>query len=214
LPPNVQAVEVALLAKGRFIAHAVLPDGQFLVFDTTGRVLEKLGPPPPEIEGVPASVRAQAYRGAFTLRGDGSRIALALRHGGEAKIFDSLGRLLRVVETPFTFPPNFGVKDTRAGPWLRLGADTRMGYLALASSADYVFALFSGRTIGGFPQREYYGDYVHVFTWDGKLHAVLRLQVEALYIAVDEGGTALYASSHDPQPAVYEYPLALPLPKR
>ncbi|GIW52787.1 MAG: hypothetical protein KatS3mg081_2142 [Gemmatimonadales bacterium] len=205
LTPKVQVLQVASLGSGRFIAHALLPDGQFLVFDTTGRVLEKLGPPPPEIEGVPAVVRAQAYRGAFTLKPDASRMALALRHGGQATIFDSSGQPVQVVQTPFRFSPKFGVKDTRAGPWLTLGADTRMGYLAIASSTNFLFALFSGRTIAGFPRREYYGDYVHVFTWDGKLHAVLKLQAEAVDIAVDETGTVLYASATDPEPSVYEY---------
>jgi hypothetical protein len=90
----------------------------------------------------------------------------------------------------------------------------RFGFIDIVATNDRIFALFSGRTRNEAPGRASYGQFVHVYDWEGRLSAVYRLGSEALSIAVSTDGRRLFAVQHDPLPAVVAYALpAEPQPR-
>ena len=196
------------LSDSTFLAAAMFEDARLLVFDTAGRSIRRLGEPPPGPGEIPAIVRAQAYQGRMAVNRAREVAAVAARHAGSLELYDFRGVSVGEADVPISFSPVYTASRRQNRPWLSLTDDTRIGYVSIASTDDRIYALFTGRTLGGFGGTEaVYGQHVHVFDWSGELHAVLQLPREAIEIAVDEQSLTLYTASHDPSPAIVAYSL-------
>ena len=89
-------------------------------------------------------------------------------------------------------------------------AESRFGYVDATASADFVFALFSGRTMSGYAGHPNFGRFVHVFDWQGNFKTALQLEHDAVAIATDETGQTLYVLQHEPRPSIVRYSCDLP----
>ncbi|MFQ5679950.1 MAG: BF3164 family lipoprotein [Gemmatimonadota bacterium] len=195
------------LAGGHLLALGFYPDGRLAEFDARGTLLRSVGPLPPNPSGVPPSVLQQAYLGRMKARPDRSLLAVGARYAGEIEIYRADGTLLHRVSGPSPVEPRFAVQETSHGPAMASGDDLRFAYLDVAATRERIYALFSGRTRGGFPGEANYGEYVHVFDWEGRFLEAFRLDADAIAIAADESEGRLYAVRHLPTPAVVEYRL-------
>lgn len=193
----------------RILAPGFFLDGRLAEFDAAGHQIRFAGPLPPNTWEVPANVLQHAYQGRMKPRPDRTLLVLGTRHAGAIEIYRADGSLLRRSAGPFEFEPRFGVVQTEAGPALTSGGDLRFGYIDVATTEERIYALFSGRMRAGFPGRANYGEYVHVFDWEGDFLEALRLDAEAFTLTVDEENRALYAVRHLPAPAVLSYSLPL-----
>lgn len=191
----------------QLIAVGLLDSARLAVFDSAGGLRDEVGQLPPNPEAIPVPVLLHAYQATLALRPSGDRIVLADRHAGELEIFDTAGTLERRVAGPVPFGPVYTVRPGQDGPVFASNEDLRFGYTSVAASDARVYALFSGRTRRAYPGEANYGEYVHVFDWNGRFLRSLRLDAPVFAIAVDPADSALYAVAHDPGPMVISYPL-------
>lgn len=196
------------LQGGRLLALGFFPDGRLAEFDGAGSLLRTVGSLPPNPERIPPSVLQQVYQGRMKARPDRQLLAIGTRYAGFIEIYGADGTLARRVSGPLSVGLRFQVQETAHGPVMASGEDLRFGYIDVAATQDRIYALFSGRTRAGFPGRANYGEYVHVFNWEGEFLEALHLDADVLAITVDEQEGALYAVRHLPVPAVlrYEWP--------
>ena len=89
------------------------------------------------------------------------------------------------------------------------GPGLRFGYMSGVATDRFLLALFSGHTRGGGTPAPQSGEYLHVFDWDGDLHAVLRLDASVASIVLSADGETLYAAVSDSIPSIRSYPLPL-----
>ena len=196
------------MARGtRMLATGLFAEGRLAEFDSAGTTTAYRGALPISRQPAPPSVLQHAYRGMLKARPDRSLLVLAARHAGSIEIYDPSGRLITRASGPFTFDPIFEVDQGAGGPGLVSGEEMRLGYVDVATTPDRIYALFSGRTREGYPDRATYGEYVHVFDWQGTYLAALRLDSEVAAIAADRERNRLVAVRHLPEPAVLSYPL-------
>ncbi|HEV2146185.1 MAG TPA: BF3164 family lipoprotein [Longimicrobiaceae bacterium] len=183
-------------------------DGRLARFDTDGLPLGTVGDLPPGGDRVPPTVRQEAYLATPATNGARTLIALGMEYADLIDVLRPDGSLVRRIRGPFGFDPRFTVARGAHGPIMSSGDDMRMGYVHTAATDEYVYALFSGRTREGYGEDSAFGEYVHVYDWDGHLVRVLHLDAALLTIAVDPENATLYGVRHDPKPAVVAYPLA------
>lgn len=191
----------------RLLALGYFTEGRFAAFDRDGGMRQAVGALPESDREVPPTVLQHAWQGRMEPRPDGGRLAVGSRHAGRLEIFAADGRLVRRAEVPFEFLPRYRVAGTNGEPRLGTGEDLRFGYLDVSVTGERIFALFSGRLRGAFAERAPFGDHVHVFDWEGRFLEALRLDADALAIAVDPDGGTLYAVGHHPAPAARRYAL-------
>ena len=205
----VPITDIVMVDADRFMALGFFPQGRLAQLDRDGRLIRTSGPLPEARDDVPPNVLQHAYQGRMKPSPDRSRLVIGNRHAGIIEVFTADGQLERRIEGPEPFRPRFEVAKAADGerPVMVSGDDLRFGYVDVAVTDDRIYALFSGRTRGGYPGRANFGEYVHVFDWSGHLEAVLELDCEAIAIAVDPDGDRLYAVRHLPAPAVIEYTL-------
>lgn len=181
--------------------------GRLARFSPSGEFLAYVGALPPGAEETPITVRQHAYVGTAVKNDARARLAIATRHSDQLEILRPNGTLVTSARGPFAFAPRFTVE--RRGENLAMSTDEslRFGYVHAAASDDRIYALFSGRTREGFGSRAPFGQYIHVFDWDGKLREVLRVDTDLLALGISDDGRTLYAIRHDPTPALLAYSL-------
>jgi hypothetical protein len=137
------------------------------------------------------------------------KVALATRYAGHIFIYDANGDFIASGKSPFTFEPHIDTHPlTHKKDFVNGSPNVRQGYLTCTANAHHIFALFSGRLQRPeIRKRASYGHYVHVYDWDGDLVTILKLDVDALGIAVDETGKRLYSVQDDPNSPVRVFDL-------
>jgi len=146
-------------------------------------------------------------RTTLALSPERNRIALGFHLSSRIHFYDSSGRLLKSLGGPRPVTPRYRVlwdprnKVKRVVP----APETRFGYLDMAASDDFVFALFSGRSQRQYEDRAAMANEVHVFSWDGDLVAILTLTQEINRLTVDRSDGTLFGSREMPFPAVVQF---------
>jgi hypothetical protein len=189
------------------IATGFFGDGRVGVFNRNGSAERWIGAVPTSVRDLPARVRQHAYQSTPSIHPDRSKLAIATRHAGDVEIYDVLSGSGLSVEAPFSFEPVYEVEYGAGRPRMERGDDSRFGYVDLTSTETAIYGLFSGRTRGGYRSRASFGEFVHIFTWDGRFIEALQLEEAVVGIAVDANNSILYAIRHDPEPAVLAYPI-------
>ncbi len=198
---------VAWLTASSLIGLGFYESGRLSMLSDHGVLQEFWGPLPPNPDHVPSAVLQHAYQSSMAVRPNTDEIAVVTRHASNLEIYDRLGHLTVRTNGPFAFTPTFGVAKGVSGAVMSSGDSLRFGYIAIAVTKKNIYALFSGRTRLMYPGEANLGEYVHVFAWDGAFEAAYHLDQPAIAIAVDTGGTTLYAASYVPRPVITRYAL-------
>jgi hypothetical protein len=189
------------------VSAGFFPSGRLGFFDTTGRLLRVAGPTPKGGANIPAAVVQHAYQSTLAINSSRTRFALATRYADQIELFSADGTLIRSAERPFGFDPKYTVVSTGSGPIPDLSR-ARFGYVDVVADDQHIFALFSGKLSRRYHGRENYGNYIHIFDWEGNLLTVARLDQEALKISMLPHSDLLYAVGGPPDPQIRSYSVA------
>ena len=192
--------------RDELVGPGAFDGGRLGFFDTNGRLVETRGPIPRVDQNLPPIARQHMFQSRAVSHPEHNLFAVASRYATSLEIFGADGSLVALGQAPIEITPDAASVTQQYG--FTPGEQTKFGYVDVAASRDFIFALFSGRTLAGFEDRSNYGREVHVFDWDGALRGVIRLEIDAIGLAVDEDSNSLYASEHDPVPTIAEYILA------
>lgn len=173
------------LGENRFVINGYFDDHVLRYYDVAddGRVLELertagVG----VIEDEPPEVLRFLNMNHLAVRPDGTRVAVAYVAANRLQIYDDAGSLLVETGGPQEIQPTY--LDRTPFP---LTINGPAGYVQVAASDKHVYALFSGR--GG--EWSGYSDTVHVFSWDGELVEILKLEKRIVFMSVTADGGQL-----------------------
>lgn len=182
--------------------------GRIGYLDGEGRLVRMLGQLPSDArEDVPPAVHQHAFQSKMKPNPSRTRLAVVTRHADILEIYTPSGQRVAQNARPFGFDPVYEVGERAGKPVMATGEDLRFGYVDVTTTDDRIYALFSGRTRAAHPGAANYGEYVHVYDWQGRLLDVHQLDAPAIALAVDEADRTLYSIRHDPFPAIVAYTL-------
>lgn len=200
-------ISLEQLSDSAFVATGVFPDSRFCLINTSGNAAAWLGKYPIENQAeVPFHVTGMAFQSAMTKQQGSNRVAVATRYGGILQVFDFdwQNKSIKEIGGITLFSPELSTKDMNGTPNFRPNQTTKWGYLSVASTEKYIYALYSGRY-----QREgesfHSGNEVHVFDWDGKPLCLIHLDRNAQYLAATPQGFFALCDNADEGYDVVEY---------
>lgn len=155
-------------------------------------------------ENLPLQFRHHGYQNNIKARLDGSQIVIAYRHADRLDIHDFEQDETITLRWIDEFEPEFSTAGGRASPFLQESA--RYGYVDVATSSAYIFALYSGARNGDVADADF-GRFVHVYTWEGELVSVYELDHPAISLEVSPASDALFTLVHYPGVAIMKYVL-------
>ncbi len=75
--------------------------------------------------------------------------------------------------------------------------DNKSGFLSVATTSQYIYLLYGGRSYREYSRYSFCGERVYVLDWDGELIREIALDRDAKLISVDENDAMLYALMDD-----------------
>jgi len=199
-------LEIHAISDRQFLANSHDSSGTAgTILDSTFAPIATFGTKVDSTEDIPSSEYRGAYQASMCVSPSRNMFALAFMSSGRIEMYDLKSRMFHARgQAPFYFPPNIDVHPLTGrrvfnGP----SPNRRTAYVSCAASNRHVFALFAGKLkkYHKYPSSSQ-TDEVHQFDWAGKLVGVIRLDHEAMLIAVDEESTRLYTTTLDPAPSV------------
>lgn len=182
--------------------------GRLAYFAASGQMLRVVGDPPPGDANVPLPVRQHAYQSTARPNPARTLVAVATRHADRLDIYRPDGTRVASAPRPAEFEPVYQVAQAGGSPTMASGDDLRFGYIDLATTEKYIYALYSGLRRADAPGRANFGRVVRVFDWNAKLVRTLELDQPVLHIAAHPADRRLYAVRIDPAPALVAFNLA------
>ncbi len=192
------------------ISSGLYESGRLGLYAPNGEFIRTLGSIPEGEPDIPVSVLQYAYEAILKTNSTGTRIVAASLNTDRIEIFDT-SKMLHLVRGPGFHEPLFSVAGPAfegGGPRTIIESETTQGYVSVAVTDQFIFALYSGRTRGWIRSQAYYsppGRIAVVFTWTGTPVGVLELQDGAVQIGVARDGEYLYAIYRRPIPMVLRY---------
>lgn len=200
------AADGSVVASGFFLGRRFLrvaPGGKALPF----------GPFPLGDRNLPERARQQAYLTTLSTHPDRTKFAAATFYADRIDVFSQQGVKLASARRPSPFEPSFTVQRGPNGPAMVPHRNRhRFAYVALATTASAILALYSGRSFADAEESAFHAAVVHQIGWDGRYQRAFALDRDAYAIAVDQTGSTLYALVLRPFPAIVTYPIPRQLP--
>ena len=182
--------------------------GRLGIYTPAGEFVRTIGPDPPGEIATPIIVRQHVYEAVLKTNSEGTKIVVASLNTDRIEFFDS-SKMLHLVRGPGFHEPVFStLSDNQGNPRMTIENETIQGYVSVAVTDQFVFALYSGRTRGWVRGQRYFSPpakMVVVFDWSGYPMGVLGLRDGAVEIGVSSDGRTLYAIYRRPLPIVLRY---------
>lgn len=203
-------ISLVELPDSYYVASGVFQEGRLCLLDKNGTVCAYAGhyPISTDLVDVPFHVLGVAYQSLMCAQPMAKRTALVTRYGGILQIYewDLLKKTAEEVCCINEFSPQLTTQDMNGTPNFRPDRETRWGYLAVAGTDKYIFALYSGQLqVEG--KTFYLGDEIHVFDWDGNFCYLLHLDCQASSLAVKGNKLFVLAEYENAGNDVVEYDL-------
>lgn len=192
------------LASGYYNSH------KFFLLSKDGDVLNRVGEWPYRDEAekkVSGVMKSQAYVGDFTVSPSGKNVAYACLASDILSFYTysdielSLNKEIvgEYVDYNYRHDSNHFSGTSRKTP---------LGYLSITSNNDFVYLLYSGRSIAEYDLKAFRGNSIHVYTWEGEKVAELKSESDMNRICISPDAKKLYAIALVPDYRLVE--IALP----
>lgn len=182
--------------------------GRLGIYTPTGEFVRTIGPDPPGEISDPIAVRQHVYEAVLKTNSEGTKIVVASQNTDRIEFFDS-SKMFHLVRGPGFHEPVFSTTiDSQGNLRMKIEDETIQGYVSVAVTDQFVFALYSGRARGWIRTQRYFSPpakTVVVFDWSGYPVGVLGLKDGAMDIGVSSDGRFLYAIYRRPIPMVLRY---------
>lgn len=201
-----------LIGKDIFIGESRSPKGRMVFLNKKGEVLG-FHLEYPKKEKIKINVNdfehAKLYASAVTISPDLTKVGLATYLGSLLDLaVIKEDKLVRSFSYNEFYPSKF-FEVAMAGKTVAAATnETRRGYSDIASSNDYVYALFSGRYL---KDKNYdYGNAIRVSRWDGSKAFELQLDKDIRRLTVGLDNRTIYgiAKNNKGEPEIVRYDIA------
>ena len=135
---------------------------------------------------------------------DGTRVVATIDDGCALAIFSCSDEGMEEIAMLKYYPPKFKPINNPYQP-MTTSKDSKMGFVDVCCSEDYIFALYSGKIFGEDIFSSHYGGHVFVYDWEGNPIKHYKLEKDLFTIEIDESNGILYGIGNDSEGCILEY---------
>jgi hypothetical protein len=185
-------------------------ENRFAVFDLSGEIL-KTTQDYPIYEGVNISDNLLyiAYQNMLEVNSTNNHFASASIYCDNIEFFKFEGNDLILIKRYGFIKPEFVDMSNKDAKMLQPSESNKMGFLDISSDENYIYCLYSGRSINEYKTRSqaFKGEDIFVFDWKGNPITRYKLNEEIVKFTVDSKSKMIYAIAHTPEPVILKYKL-------
>jgi hypothetical protein len=185
------------------LGFSIASENRMVVFDTTGGINGYIGELlPGKAKSTPPAIHNQACKGVVKITPDGKHAIVSAQYTDYLDIYDNTGRLEQRINGPKNILPIYDVVNVSDTPVMAINDEkTKYGYIDVACSNEYIYALFSGNSF----KENYEGNIIHVYDHQGNLFNTYMLDQKISFITIDIEHNKIYGVKLFPQPSIREF---------
>ena len=193
------------IANNRYVATGIYDDCHLMLLDEKGTTLKGFGEWPYQDEQekkVSGQIRASVYQGKLEVSPSGDKLVFAVMSGDIIYFYRVLPdgdlELVSKQENAYAhYDYTSGAHDGTAPEH----------YIDACTTEDYVYTLYSGRSLKEYGLKCFQSNLIHVYDWEGKLVKKLQLDIDVQQIAVTKDNRKIYAIADLPDPVLVVFEL-------
>jgi hypothetical protein len=147
----------------------------------------------PNVELNPVS-KFLLFQGEIMIKPDNSKFVYISTRCDLLKIIDMENDFLKEIVTFNTYLPKFSKESDNNIAILKENIN---GFTSIATTDNYIYALFSGRSAIQNSTNYYFSDYIYVIDWNGNLIKKMILDKDAWKICIDELSNKIYTIHYE-----------------
>ena len=203
-PASFRAIKIA----NYFIRLCVTEEGMFALSNSKGIELglfEKYPPPGENDTEYPAYIRSTSYQGYLAVHPKDSLFAFVPISAPIVQVFRVSENKIRKYSESFLDYAHPTIKKDDRGGLRSAHGDNPLIYLSVVGTRDYIYVLYSGRTLKEYKGNAFYGRDVLVFDWNCNPVKRYVLDVDVSCIEVSPDNTTLWAAAENPDPELVKF---------
>lgn len=182
-------------AYNTFIGIGPYENGLFNVLDSAGNSIRMVGEQPyrdEEERKIPELARAMAYQGEISISPKGDRLVHAIFMTPMISFYKLTPAGVELVKSNVDCYPEYRPELGDNSYASAMSRSNVLGYIKLAVTDKYVYALLSGRSIEKSGLSAFTGDKIRVYDWEGNLVKVLICNTEFNTLCVSSDDSIIY----------------------
>ena len=195
---SVKHIYVKPIVNNRYVATGIYEDCHLMVLDEKGTPLKGFGEWPYQDEQekkVPGKIRANVYQGKLEVSPSGDKLVFAVMSGDMLYFYRVLpnGELELISKQENAYAHYDHTNGAHYGT-------APHHYIDACITEDYVYTLYSGRSLKEHGMSCFQGNLIRVYDWEGKLVKKLQLDIDIKQMAVSKDNRKIYAIADLPDP--------------
>ena len=197
---SIMHIYIKPIANNRYVATGIYDDCHLMLLDEKGTPLKGFGEWPYQDEQekkVPGTTRARVYQGKLEVSPSKDKLVFAVMSGDMLYFYRILpnGELELISKQENAYAHYDHTNGAHYGT-------APQHYIDASTTGDYVYTLYSGRSLKEHELKCFQSNLIHVYDWEGKLVKKLQLDIDIKQIAVTKDNRKIYAIADLPDPVL------------
>lgn len=202
---SIMHIYIKPIANNRYVATGIYDDCHLMLLDEKGTPLKGFGEWPYQDEQerkVPGKIRASVYQGKLEVSPSKDKLVFAVTSGDMLYFYRILpnGELELISKQENAYAHYDHSSGAHYGTALH-------HHLDACTTEDYVYTLYSGRSLKEHGMSCFQGNLIRVYDWDGNLVKKLQLDIDVKQMAVSMDNRKIYAIADFPDPVLVVFDL-------
>lgn len=178
-----------------FIGIGPYEKGLFNILDSLGGDVKMVGEQPyrdDDERKIPELFRSMAYQGNIVISPDGKRLIHAIFMSPIISFYKLSPTSVELVKSYADCYPKYRPESNGKSYASAMSRSNLLGYVNVAVSNKFVYALLSGKSTKEYGLSAFTGDKIRVYDWDGNLIKEMKCNVELSAICVSSDDSKIY----------------------
>ena len=202
---SIMHIYIKPIANNRYVATGIYDDCHLMLLDEKGTPLKGFGEWPYQDEQekkVPGTTRARVYQGKLEVSPSKDKLVFAVTSGDMLYFYRILpnGELELISKQENAYAHYDHSSGAHYGTALH-------HHLDACTTEDYVYTLYSGRSLKEHGMSCFQGNLIRVYDWEGNLVKKLQLDIDVKQMAVSMDNRKIYAIADLPDPVLVVFDL-------
>lgn len=152
-------------------------------------------------------LRAMAYQGKVLTNPSMDKLVFAVSYSPIISFYQITPRSLKLLASIISAYPEYKPEETSNSMSAAMSRNNKIGYIDVYTTEQYVYALYSGKTIKDAASGAFESNQVLVFDWSGNPVTKYALDIFVTEICISPDDAVLYAISNKPDPELIYFNL-------
>lgn len=171
--------------------------GRFRIMDAQGHEISCMGEQPYRDQTerqIAERTRAMAYQGNIMISPDGKRLVHSIFTAPQLSVYQLTADSLWLIQSQIDSYPDYKPEENGDSYAASMSRHNKLGYVSLAVTDHYIYALYSGKTTAQHALSAFCGNAIRVFDWEGNYIKEFTFEeMDVSAFCVSENDQTIYA---------------------